>query len=750
MCVLKKSKLLSIFLMALFLWLIAYGCNDSGGGNDSSDSANSTATDKTWYKDADQDGYGDPHASLIQQSKPQGYVENAGDCDDYDEEVYPGALEQCDGKDNNCNGQLDENACAIKDIQIEGTITNLDEAEKFITKDSYLQIVSFPADGEMDYTTDSKGRLAFSSDLADIDIPSSDSFAIETTNLPPGKYVIAAQLLDPYGSGSDNSPILSKTKSKFAQITIPEDYVSPLVIKLGDVFIPVPEPESQTQNNNSTPSSPTGVSATDGAYADKIRVSWNPSAGATSYEIYRADSFMGAKSKIASTAGTFYDDASTPCNVDCYYWVKAKSSSGASEFFYNDLGYRKCPAPSAPQNVSASNVVFTDKIRVTWDASPGATSYDVYRSLSPSDSPIKIASTPGASYDDMTAACPNTYYYNVKAINSDGSSDFSASDSGTKVCSSNSATNDDDSPQTVDLPAPTAVSASDGTFLDKIQVTWSASAGATAYDVYRSFAECDEKIKIGTASTTLYDDQSLNITDKHTYYYWVKAKKTEGTSEFSQYDTGYQMRKPPKPTGVSASDGLYVGMIRVTWTPTPTATSYEIYRCRKWNCSTITKIGSPVGNSFDDTTIPCLTFDDSSEYYVYTVKAVNPAGISDFSDDDDGYGYQTIPNPDKISASDGTIDCCVKITWDTICDQCLPVKAEAYTYDIYRATSPEGVKTKIGSVAGGCCPTYSFRDSTATCPNVYYYWVKTVDSKGTSSCFFGNYDSGFCSGCAGD
>jgi hypothetical protein len=37
----------------------------------------------------------------------------AQDCDDNDAKIRPGAIESCDGKDNNCNGQVDENAMVL-------------------------------------------------------------------------------------------------------------------------------------------------------------------------------------------------------------------------------------------------------------------------------------------------------------------------------------------------------------------------------------------------------------------------------------------------------------------------------------------------------------------------------------------------------------------------------------------------------------------------------------------------------------
>jgi hypothetical protein len=63
---------------------------------------------KTFYQDKDNDGYGNPAVSIQACSKPAGYVEQGGDCNDNNPNVHPNATEVCDGVDNNCDGQVDE------------------------------------------------------------------------------------------------------------------------------------------------------------------------------------------------------------------------------------------------------------------------------------------------------------------------------------------------------------------------------------------------------------------------------------------------------------------------------------------------------------------------------------------------------------------------------------------------------------------------------------------------------------------
>jgi len=79
-----------------------------GEDNDCDGQVDEGAVDATtWYVDADADGYGDAADSIVSCQQPAGYVAQAGDCNDGDAGLNPGAMEFCDGIDNNCDGQVD-------------------------------------------------------------------------------------------------------------------------------------------------------------------------------------------------------------------------------------------------------------------------------------------------------------------------------------------------------------------------------------------------------------------------------------------------------------------------------------------------------------------------------------------------------------------------------------------------------------------------------------------------------------------
>ncbi|MGN6211238.1 CARDB domain-containing protein [Parafilimonas sp.] len=76
---------------------------------DNSETLNYTASNQsTFYADNDQDGFGDPNKSITASAPPPGYVADNTDCNDADNTIYPHAPELCDGKDNDCDGKVDE------------------------------------------------------------------------------------------------------------------------------------------------------------------------------------------------------------------------------------------------------------------------------------------------------------------------------------------------------------------------------------------------------------------------------------------------------------------------------------------------------------------------------------------------------------------------------------------------------------------------------------------------------------------
>ncbi len=60
------------------------------------------------YADADGDGFGDPDAPVSSCERSPSDVDDASDCDDADATAFPGAVEVCDGDDDDCDGAIDE------------------------------------------------------------------------------------------------------------------------------------------------------------------------------------------------------------------------------------------------------------------------------------------------------------------------------------------------------------------------------------------------------------------------------------------------------------------------------------------------------------------------------------------------------------------------------------------------------------------------------------------------------------------
>jgi fibronectin type 3 domain-containing protein len=280
-----------------------------------------------------------------------------------------------------------------------------------------------------------------------------------------------------------------------------------------------------------------------------------------------------------------------------------------------------CTLPADPTNVVASDATSCSAVTVSWSAAAGASSYEVWRNtVNDSGSAASIGTDLASPFDDTGAAPGTTYYYWVTATNACGTSGFSPPDTGSRDASA--------------TPAPSGVSATDGTSCTTITVSWASVAGATSYQIWRSTTnDSSTAAQIATDGASPYDDGTA--AGATTYFYWVRAVGPCGTSGFSPSDSGSRGSgsAPPAPSRVKATDGQ-CNAVTVTWRAASGATGYQIWRGTSSNSASAVQIGTSTTLSFVDTTgFP-------GAVYYYWVKATNSCGTSGFSNRDRGSSVQ--------------------------------------------------------------------------------------------------------------
>jgi len=274
---------------------------------------------------------------------------------------------------------------------------------------------------------------------------------------------------------------------------------------------------------------PTGVLASDGDYADKVSISWNPSANATYYQVFRntSNTTTGATTLTNNDSASPYNDTTAEPGTLFYYWVKACNATGCSDYSLSDSGYRSAAVLTPPTGVDASDGTYNDKVRISWNTSAGANHYQVFRNTTDSFTGVVqlVEDQLESPFDDSTAIVDSQYYYWVKACDDLTCSDYSSYDIGYK---SSTAVN-----------PPTGVNASDGIYSDRVSITWTAVVGANKYKVFRNTSNNTNGAYEFSDNITTFSFDDFTATPGSTYYYWVQACNNAGCSDYSASDSGY-------------------------------------------------------------------------------------------------------------------------------------------------------------------------------------------------------------------
>lgn len=378
------------------------------------------------------------------------------------------------------------------------------------------------------------------------------------------------------------------------------------------------------------PETPVGVTATDGGYSDRIRISWYEATGADSYNVYRRHGPPPAMfTLIGNTEELYFEDTTAAGNTVYDYYVRAINEFGNSETSDSDSGFINLVIgpPAVPGSLSASNGNYRDRIRISWNEASGATAYVVYRAPDTGGITLfsEIARTSSKFYDDYSAELARNYLYRITGWNGFGESVPSASDQGYRSWP-------------IYPTVPDGVAASDGTFTDKIQISWNPAVSATGYIVYRALKSDGMMFftPVGDTNTTQYDDSSVqpgSVQPGKFYTYKIKAQNYFGESDLSEGDDGYMamILLPDIPTGLTASDGDFSNMIHLFWNPVAGAT-YKIYRAPVSTWVTFYNLLEQTGNTeYNDTSARLDT------RYYYSIRASNGFGDSNYSESDLGW-----------------------------------------------------------------------------------------------------------------
>jgi len=457
------------------------------------------------------------------------------------------------------------------------------------------------------------------------------------------------------------------------------------------------------------PAAPVNVQASDGDYQDKVTVTWENTSGEPLYfAVFRAESLFDLAPDQISPSWTnalVYDDYSAVPGQTYYYRVKASRYPAgirpSAQSSYN-IGHT---ALVTPANVEASDGSFGDRIVITWTPVVGATHYRIYRSLTPVATEQNVITGPtwialDSSYTDYGPAYGNNYYYWVRAaMNEFGqySTGFSAANIGYLGF----------------VTAPTAT-ASDGTYTDRVEVTWNTVPGATHYRVYRgtySHPILSDPVS-GWQTATSFSDLTAVTAVK--YYYWIRASQDATgtvTTGYGAKDAGYRNFIPPP---VTATDGTSTYYTSVSWTAVSGATYYKVYRRNSTTDPYAPVSGWVTRTSRSDATgVP-------GALYQYSIRVASDTNyiVSNYAPYDAGYRRIAAP---VVSTTIGAQADRVTIAWQP---------AEGATcYRVQRSPVENPVYTTLANYSNTLNNYYT--DLTAV-PNQRYYYRVTgaVNSSG--------------------
>ncbi|MFH0977010.1 MAG: fibronectin type III domain-containing protein [Spirochaetota bacterium] len=263
-------------------------------------------------------------------------------------------------------------------------------------------------------------------------------------------------------------------------------------------------------------------------------------------------------------------------------------------------------------------------------------------------------------------------------------------------------------PGAPDVPIVTAAS-------EQLTLSWTAVIGATAYEVWYNTEN--------NSDTAIQDDGDISgtshtiteLTNGTTYYVWLKAKNSAGTSGFGAMASGtpeLPLSVPDAPGTPSVIPGD--SQLSLSWGAVTGATAYEVWYNTENNSGTSDQHDGDITDLSH--TITGLT--NGTTYYVW-LKAKNSAGTSGFGAMANGapLPIPAAPGAPTVTSGNGQL----ALTWTAV--------TGATAYEVwYNTENNSGTAIQ----QGGDITSTNYTITGLANGTEYYIWLKAKNSAGTS------------------
>ena len=251
----------------------------------------------------------------------------------------------------------------------------------------------------------------------------------------------------------------------------------------------------------------------------QVTLSWSPVSSADSYNILRGlRPGQELTYLVGATSKTSFIDTNVSNDTTYYYRVAGANFNGQGTI---STTASATPGHLGPVTPLLAVTQFSTAAQLNWNYTGSATSFNVYRGLSPGAETLFQTGIGQGSISFFNSGLTNgtTYYYLVTAVNADGESPPSSEASAT--------------PGTATLAGP-LLSAAPG--VNQVALSWTSIPLATSYTVNRGPRPGQEELYRAGISSPLFTD--TNLISGQTYFYTVKAVNSTGQGDASNEVSG--------------------------------------------------------------------------------------------------------------------------------------------------------------------------------------------------------------------